>query len=1283
MCGALLPTLEETGGLPPRCPSCDTILAFPGDAPSQDSGATPRPTSDKTVDAHPNAGDANAETMEQHSAEIHAATDFSTDDSSSESPATCEQGTSNSPTDPLTRRRGPERLIQQPDIGRFRISGVLGRGGFGTVYLAYDPLLDRTVALKVPRFADESPSMQARFLREAKSAARLRHPNIVTIFESGQAGEHPYIVSEMVDGVPLSRMMRERPPDMRTAVDWVRQVAEALDYAHTEGIIHRDIKPSNIMVNRAGRPQIMDFGLAKRAADTEAGMTMEGQIVGTPAYMAPEQARGKSAEVGTHSDQYSVGVVLYELLCGQTPFVGEAWSVLSRVANVNEVPPAPRKLRPGVPRDLEACCLKALDKDPAARYGRLQEMADDLKRWLEGRPLRARPIGLPERLVRWYRNNRAIAILLAIVVCLLTTAAVVGPIGMIAYQQIAATAEREAEAAKLAREQEKTARLATEQLLIDTYTENGLAADRNGDAREAILWFANAGALANNFPTRERDNRIRVQSWLSDIAIPVHAFVPKGNWNAALRYHPSGRYLLCESQFAPCEIYDLRDGSCVASALTTGTKYTSASAWSPDGKWLALASEKRVAVFAFPGGQEADRWELPDAASCLAFSPDSQHLAVGNAEGTRVRNVLKRCFTTPVIASAGEVRAVAFNADGSRLATRSADDQVRVFPSAADAEPASLLPPQPSTTKTKGKELLPLFVGNNRLIIGDSEKSICCWDVATRHMVWERPAKRLLAVAASPKGDLLAIGDLFEAVLLDAKTGAPVGKPIAHKNFVNDIAFHPDGTLLLSACSDQTARVSQVPSGEPVIPIVPHNDAVHRCAWSPDGSTFATVHWGMLVRVWKLGRGDSRDFTIPLTGKHAFVRASRDGKYLLPTGVDTVRTARSLQVYDAETGAPLGPLLEAPGLITDAAFVKGASLVVTAGSALEDSESSIGAQRLDQPGLVQFLDRATGAAALPAVTTPSAAIAIQAGPDDRTAVVLCQRGEVFLLDASTGEARRAPDAFGQALAAHGYAIRDRIRFSPSGDRFALWGTGPRVELRNSGTGALLFAVQHASDFVHDLQFSPDGKMFVSCGSDQKVRRWCADTGAEAGSPLDHSGWVFSACFSSNGKRLLTASRDHQARLWDLETGQSVLTTPMQSDEVFAVCFTPDEEWFLTGTRDGRISAWDTRLGKMIAPVRHVRDMVYQLTVPAHGSHVIAAGRLNPLRAIDLDGWIRTHLALGSEDQRVLGEILSDQRVHERGAATSLSTDEWLERWRAFRARYPDHPVLRVPPTLRP
>jgi serine/threonine protein kinase/WD40 repeat protein len=292
-------------------------------------------------------------------------------------------------------------------LGRFELKEILGQGAFGRVYRAYDPQLDRQIALKVPIFGPDEKHKIQRFLAEARSAGRLRHPNIVPTYESGQADGQYYIAAQFVAGEPLSHRVKDNRSEFRQAAEWVRQLAEALAYAHSEGIVHRDIKPDNIMLDEKSIPQIMDFGLAKRANEDSA-MTTDGSIVGTPAYMPPEQARGDLSNTGPHSDQYSLGVVFYELLTGRRPFEGPPYAVIAAV--ITTEPPSPRSLRQEVPKDLEAICQWAMAKEVHRRYeGGCRGMAEDLARWLRGEVTFARPITLPERFSRWCRRNPTIA----------------------------------------------------------------------------------------------------------------------------------------------------------------------------------------------------------------------------------------------------------------------------------------------------------------------------------------------------------------------------------------------------------------------------------------------------------------------------------------------------------------------------------------------------------------------------------------------------------------------------------------------------------------------------------------------------------------------------------------------------------------------------------------------------------------------------------------------------------------------------------------------------------
>jgi formylglycine-generating enzyme required for sulfatase activity/tRNA A-37 threonylcarbamoyl transferase component Bud32 len=312
----------------------------------------------------------------------------------------------------VTDRENIARSLQSPTkAGRFCLRQLLGEGAHGEVYLADDPVMDRRVALKMPRLADDDPRHRGRFLREARAAAQLRHPNLVAVYESGEADGRLYIASEYVEGRVLSELVAEarktnKPTLAASATNWVRQLAGALAYAHSQQIVHRDVKPDNILIDQRGQSLLMDFGLAKVLGD-QSTLTTEGSLLGSPAYMSPEQARGDNQLVGPASDQYSLGVVLYELLTGRPPVEGPAHEVILRILKEHPVPPRERNSR--VSRDLEVICLKCLEKEAAHRYESCRELADDLDAHVAGRPISARKTPLWERGVRWTRNNQLIA----------------------------------------------------------------------------------------------------------------------------------------------------------------------------------------------------------------------------------------------------------------------------------------------------------------------------------------------------------------------------------------------------------------------------------------------------------------------------------------------------------------------------------------------------------------------------------------------------------------------------------------------------------------------------------------------------------------------------------------------------------------------------------------------------------------------------------------------------------------------------------------------------------
>ncbi len=343
-------------------------------------------------------------------------------------------------------------------VGRFELVKLLGMGGFGAVWKARDTDLDRFIALKIPRRGQISSAEAELFFREARAAAQLRHPHIVPVHEVGRDGDTIFIVSDLIDGQPLSEWHKQRQPAFRDVACLLKPVADALAAAHLRGVIHRDLKPSNVMIDQADQPYLMDFGLAKRQTG-EVTMTVDGQILGTPAYMSPEQAAGETQWIDRRTDIYSFGAMMFHLLTGELPFRGSLHSQIRQ--RLENDAPNPRKLNESIPEDLATICLKCLERDQNRRYGSAQELSDELHRYLDGRPIHARPLSRAQQGLRWAKRNPALATIAALIAML----AVAGPTTAILIEtQRRALATRWQERAELIRQGAAEANLAAAHL---------------------------------------------------------------------------------------------------------------------------------------------------------------------------------------------------------------------------------------------------------------------------------------------------------------------------------------------------------------------------------------------------------------------------------------------------------------------------------------------------------------------------------------------------------------------------------------------------------------------------------------------------------------------------------------------------------------------------------------------------------------------------------------------------------------------------------------------------
>ena len=359
-------------------------------------------------------------------------------------------------TERIVPSGGEKAKRKVPIVPGYDIIGVLGRGGMGVVYKATQVGLRRTVALKMILSGEHASGAQlGRFEAEARAVALIHHPGIVQIFEIGEHDGLPYFSLEYCPGGSLDKRLKHEPQPPKEAASLTEKLARAMAAAHTAGVIHRDIKPANVLFDGDGMPKITDFGLARELDDTE-GQTRTGSILGTPSYMSPEQASG-SKDVGPAADQYSIGATLYELITGRPPFQGS--TVMETVTQVRtREPVAPIQLQPGCPKDLETICLKALQKEPGKRYSSCAALADDLKAYLDGRPIAARPVSRAEKAWRWAKRNPRIAGLAAAVALLLLVLSVGGATAAVVFDNKKRQAEGLAEDRRIAQELAERAR---------------------------------------------------------------------------------------------------------------------------------------------------------------------------------------------------------------------------------------------------------------------------------------------------------------------------------------------------------------------------------------------------------------------------------------------------------------------------------------------------------------------------------------------------------------------------------------------------------------------------------------------------------------------------------------------------------------------------------------------------------------------------------------------------------------------------------------------------------